>query len=262
MSELSPFDIVTPEAVVLDLRPAGLASRILAKGVDLLLQGFAAFGVLLLATLLSEEDGDMGTVSTVVLALGLFLVILFLPALIETLWNGRSPGKALLGIRVVTDEGGPVAFRHAIVRGLLQVVELPLGAALVAALASRRSKRLGDLAAGTFVIKERGAGTAVVPTVFYPPHGFDGYVTALDVGSLGSDQFLLVRNFLMRVGELDPAARSQLGLRLADALRERISPPPPPQLHPEAYLICVASAYQLRNGGLPGWAPNGSGAAR
>ena len=80
-----------------------------------------------------------------------FLIVfvgIFLVPLCETRWNGRTPGKALLGLRVVTDVGETIGFGHALIRSLIQLVELPTGIALVAALSNPRNQRLGDLSAG------------------------------------------------------------------------------------------------------------------
>jgi len=216
VSVTAAMGIITPEAVVLEFRTAGLATRALAKVIDLLIQGFA------LAIVLAVIGLALGTTSPtaaiVAVSLAVFTMIVLAPALWETFGGGRTPGKALLGLRVVTVEGGPISFRHAILRGLLQLVELPLGVAVIIALANPRSQRLGDLAAGTFVISERAATSLTTPTRFLPPPGLEFYTAQLDVSRVDSEQFLLVRNFLLRVYELDLEARQRLALRFADSL--------------------------------------------
>jgi len=250
--------LVTPEAVVLDLGVAGLATRSLAKFIDLICQALVALLLVLLAALVGGSLGSI-VVGRILIALGLFLVIVGLPALSETLWNGRTPGKAMLGLRVVTDEGGPTSFRHAILRGLLLVVELSSGLGLLVALSNPLNKRLGDIAAGTQVIVDRPWEAPLIPTVFFPPAGFERYVEVLDVAKLASEDFLLIRTFLMRVSELDAVARGHLAVRLANGFRQRCEPAPPASLHPELYLICLASAFQVRHGGLPDRTPHVSG---
>lgn len=243
-------DLVTPEGVVLDLGVAGLATRTIAKLLDLLCQGITLALVSLLGGVIAAALGS--TVAfTIVLSVGAFSVIVLLPALCETWWLGKTPGKALLGLRVVTDEGGPVSFRHASVRGLLNVVETLTGLGMVVAVANPLNKRMGDFAAGTQVIVDRPWQAPLIPTVFFPPDGFEAYTEALDVGQVSSEHFLLVRTFLLRVGELEPNARGQLAVRIAGSLRQMTQPDPPPHLHPELFLICVASAFQARHGGLP-----------
>jgi len=246
MSVTASMGIVTPEAVVLEFRAAGLATRALAKIIDL----FVQFILLTIVSLIAAfaGGGGSGAGGTIILSLGVFVLIVLLPALSETFWNGRTPGKSLMGLRVVTAEGGPITFRHALLRGLVQIVEIPTGAAVFVALANRRSQRLGDLAAGTFVISERAASATMTATIFYPPPGCEPYCSALDVTGIDSEQFLLVRNFLLRVVELHGDARYALAVRIASSLAPRCSPPPPAWMPAETYLICLASSYQLRQG--------------
>ncbi len=248
MSVTPTMGVVTPEAVVLEFRSAGLATRTLAKVVDLIAEFFMLAIILWLAALTLTGST---TALIIVVSITAFVLVVLLPALLETFWNGRTIGKALLGLRVVTTEGGPIAFRHAILRGLLQLVELPMGIAVFVALANPRSQRLGDLAAGTFVVSERAASSYMIPTVFFPPPGCEEFCQTLDVSRVDSEQFLLVRNYLLRVTELDATARYELAIRMATPLREMCKPAPPAQMTAELYLICVCSAYQIRHGGLP-----------
>lgn len=249
MSVTPTAGIVTPEAVVLEFRTGGLATRAMAKLVDVLVFGTVlsiALPIVLFAS------GGSAAFAIAAVSVVVFLVVVIAPAVVESMTNGSSPGKAIVGLRVVTVEGGPVTFRHALVRGLLQLVEIPLGVGVIVALANRRSQRLGDLAAGTFVISDRGDSVSMmIPTVFFPPPGTEAYCAALDVSRVDSEQFLLVRNFLLRVQDLSAAARWTLAADLATALRERCSPPPPDGMGPELFLICVCSAYQMRHGGIP-----------
>lgn len=239
--------VVTPEAVVLEFRTAGLATRSIAKLVDI-----AALGLLFIVSLLLiSAIGPNGDAAIIMLSVDVFAIVLVVPAAVETLWNGRSPGKALMGVRVVTTDGGPIAFRHAIVRSLLQIIELPTGIAMLAALGNRRSQRVGDLLAGTFVIRVRNDGNTAGAIAFYPPAGCEQFVTMLDVSRLSSQQFALIRRLLLRVDQLNATSRYDLAVRLAVPINERVTPAPPPQMGPELYLVCVASAFQIRNGGLP-----------
>lgn len=240
--------IITPEAVVLEFRIAGLATRALAKVVDLAIQMMV---LVMIVAGVAMGLGSIGSETPVVisLALSVFVIVVLAPALCETFWNGRTPGKALFGLRVVTVDGGPISFRHALVRGLLQLVELPLGIALLIALGNPRSQRLGDLAAGTFVISERSASSLTVPTLFQAPPGLEYYCAQLDVSRVDSEQFLLVRNFLLRVSEMEAAARYGLAVRLATSISQISTPTPPAGVPPELYLVCVCSAYQTRHGG-------------
>jgi uncharacterized RDD family membrane protein YckC len=243
--------IVTPEAVVLDLRPAGIASRALARVID-----FAIQGALIVALLVATGVGAtfLPSWSSVVIAVvGVAAIVFAYPAVFEAAWQGRTPGKSAMGLRVYTDEGTPIGWLHAFIRSLLQVVDfflLPGGMfAVLSALFTARSQRLGDLVAGTLVLRERSAEPAPAPVSFPTPPGWEAYGASLDVGAVSSSQYRLVRSFLLRVHDLSPAARASLALRLAERTSEVMRHQPPPGIHPELFLLCVAVAYQRRHGG-------------
>jgi len=249
MSSSAAYGIITPEAVVLELAPAGLATRAFAKLIDLLCQGLI-LGVL--AMLIGYLAGFMGgSLPTVLLSVSVFVVLFVLPIVTEAIWNGKSPGKAVVGLRVVTADGGPIQFRHAAVRGLLQPLDIYAGIGALPALFTRRSQRLGDLLAGTFVLSDRVASARAHAILFVPPPGCEELIARMDVGRLTHRQYSTIRQFLLRVGELSPDARGSLALRLATPVRELTSASPPGWMTAELFLICVASAYQLRSGTLP-----------
>lgn len=255
---MNPRGIVTPEAVVLDFETAGIASRALARVLDALIQGVALFALLLLAVTLPGSSG------VVVAIVGVALIVLGYPILCESLMRGRSPGKAALGLRVVTVEGAPVAARHAFIRSALGIFDflVPLPGGLLAvgsSLLSPRGQRLGDLMAGTIVLRERTATAPAMAVWFNPPAGLEGYAHTLDVAAVTDAQFAVVRSFLLRVHELAPEARSAMALRLATPLAAALRHMPPAGVHPELFLVCVAAAVQRRRSALSPppaqWAP-------
>lgn len=235
--------IVTPEAVRLEFSPAGIGSRCLALMIDLAILGTALFA-LLVAVGLSGLPASPLTVGSLVL-----FVLLLYPALFEVALGGRTPGKAALGVRVVTREGAPIGLRHAALRAALGLVDFYLtlgGAAVVSALATRQSQRLGDLVAGTLVLRERGAGGTPGAVRFAVPPGYQAYADTLDPGVLQPHAYEAVRAFLLRAHELDPTARRELARRLADPLALRLGHRPPPGTTPELFLLCLAARYQQR----------------
>ncbi|MGH9188472.1 MAG: RDD family protein [Acidimicrobiales bacterium] len=251
MSALPFVDpLVTPEAVPLDLEPAGIGSRFLALGIDWAVQAAVALALVLgMSVFLDDSSGGAGL--AVLLVLG-SLVVFGYPAILETLWRGRTLGKAALGLRVVTVEGGQVRLRHALIRaafGIIDFVFTTGGAAVICALATRRSQRLGDLAAGTLVLRERSGMRAPTAVRFTPPPGAEDYVAGLDVAGLGNDHYLAVRAFLLRAPALRPEVRYRLAVTLANPISARVRPPPPPGIHPETFLAAVAAAYQARSSG-------------
>lgn len=242
--------IVTPEAVLLEFSEAGLGSRSLAFLVDLAARAGLLYGVLFAMGVSGVVLDE--TIVVVVLIAATFAALLVYPVVCETIWNGRTPGKMVVGLRVVTVEGAPVRFRHAAIRSALGIVDFLVGAgaiAILSALATRQSQRLGDLAAGTIVIRERQAAAFSQPIVFHPPPGWEPFGAALDVSRLGDDAYILVRSFLLRVHQLRPAARAGRATELATGVADAIGVHLPPGTDPEGFLITVAAAYQSRHGG-------------
>ena len=244
----NPRGIVTPEAVVLDFETAGIASRALARAIDALIQGALLFALVLLVVVALP-----GSAGIVVVIVGVAAIVLGYPILCEMLMRGRSPGKAALGLRVVTEEGAPVSGRHAFVRSSVGVVDfivpLPGGLfAVIASLLSPRNQRFGDIVAGTIVLRERSAAAPAMAVWFNPPAGLEAYASTLDVTPVTDRQFAVVRGFLLRVNDLAPEARIAMSLRLATPLASSMHHRPPAGVHPELFLVCVAAAYQRRRG--------------
>jgi uncharacterized RDD family membrane protein YckC len=224
------------------LETAGLGSRFLGLVVDWAIQGTVLF--VLLVILGAAQFGWLGT--TIVLLL-VFLVIWGYPIALETLWRGRTVGKAALGLRVVTKEGGQIGFRHAAVRTVLGIVDFVLtsgAVAVICVLVTPLNQRVGDLAAGTIVLRERTGLRRPTPTAFAAPTGLDAYTDSLDLASLGPDEYGLVRSFLLRAPSLPAAARARLATQVADTIARRVQPPPLPGVPAEVFLASVAAAYQ------------------
>jgi hypothetical protein len=165
-----------------------------------------------------------------------------------------------MGLRVLTEEGGPIRFRHSAIRGIMTIVDvwglfiLPGVPGLLSIILSRKNQRLGDMLAGTIVLRERGATGQAVAVAFPVPYGYESYVASLDVGSITTEQYGIIRSFLMRVLQLTPGARASLALRLANPVAVQLHHTPPPNVSPELFLVCVAAAYQQRHGGpTPSW---------
>jgi uncharacterized RDD family membrane protein YckC len=246
--------IVTPEAVLLRFDTAGLPSRALAKAVDVAIAGAALLLSLALVALAADglEASGATVVVLVVSTLGLFAY----PAVAEGRW-GTTVGKAACGLRVVTVEGGPVGVRHGLIRAALQVVDivlLPIGVIGAASmLASPLDQRVGDRVAGTVVLRARSGAADAMALAFPPLPGYEAYVASLDVTAVTPGQYEVLRSFLTRVDQLQPAARAHLAQRLAGPLSAAMRHAVPPTLHPELFCACVAAAYQQRHGG-PAWA--------
>jgi uncharacterized RDD family membrane protein YckC len=239
--------IVTGEAVALDLRPAGVATRAVAFVIDICAQIALALIVSLVVFRLAF-GGSSAAAQAIVLTLYV-LVVLGYPVLFETLTRGRTPGKMAMGLRVVRDDGGPVRFRHALVRGLVGVViERPgfsFGSiALITMLVSRTGKRVGDMAAGTVVLHER-VPVRVAPPPDMPP-ALAGWASTLDLSGVSDDLALRVRQFLARAHELHPATREGMGASLLAEVVSRTSAPAPSGVPGWAYLAAVLAERRRR----------------
>lgn len=257
-------ELVTGEAVALELRTARLPSRALAILIDLAaaLAVYIAVSLGLLAATASLDDAASAAVSV-----GTFILVLVGgPIAVETLTHSRSLGKLACGLRVVRDDGGPIRFRHALVRGAMGVIEI-LGTfgvvACIASLVSARGRRLGDVFAGTLVVRERiPAGR--MPYVPPPPPWLVGRFAELDLSGVPDGLWLAIRQYLTRMGQLDPQVGSAMAERLADDLASRTGSPLPHGVPPAAYLTAVVSERQARDarrafggGAVAGQVPSG-----
>jgi uncharacterized RDD family membrane protein YckC len=241
---------VTPDAVPLDLETATVGSRAVAYVLDLLLIG-TGYVLLGLATAALGGGGFVpGWAGIAVLLVLVFALQFGYPIGFETLWRGRTPGKAAMGLRVVTLEGAPVGVRHAAVRttvGLFELLLLLGAPAVITSLVSPRGQRLGDLAAGTLVIRERRARTALSVSSHAAPPGYEAYTGQLDISALGPQDYATVRETLRRLPTLpDDVTRSRIAGQVAGALAPRVTPAPPASVTAETWLRCVAAAFQAR----------------
>ncbi|MFF7365979.1 RDD family protein [Streptomyces sp. NPDC008125] len=239
-------ELVTGDAVVLELRPARLPSRALAQAIDTALL-LIVFVVLSIALALATSTLDDAAVAAVAVA-SFLLVLVGGPIAVETLSHGRSLGKLACGLRVVREDGGPIAFRHALVRGAMGVVEIlsSFGAvAAIASLVSARGRRLGDVFAGTLVVRERvpaDRSRALPP----PPPWLASRFAQLDLSAVPDGFWLSARQYVSRLHQLDPAVGYAIGERLAGELAARTAVPPPEGVPHAAYLAAVLHERRTR----------------
>jgi uncharacterized RDD family membrane protein YckC len=243
---LTTDDLVTGEAVALDLPPAGLGIRIASGLVDVVVT-FALLVGLVIGLVIAAAQTDAALVQVAALSATIVSFVVF-PATLETLTGGRSLGKLAFGLRTVRDDAGPISFQHAFVRSLVGVVEVYAffgGPAFFAALLHPRGKRLGDLAAGTYVVRDRVKLRLPPPAAM--PAELAHWARAADLASLPTGLALAVRQFLGRLPQIDAASRAAIGGRLATAVSEYVAPPPPPGTPPEAFLAAVVAARRERD---------------
>ena len=211
--------IDTPEGISLELILAGLGSRFIAQLIDVIVKVVALLAILWVAP---AVDGS-GTAATIGVSVGVFAAFFIYDIVLETLWSGRTIGKNAAGIRVVTVGGGEIGFFKSAVRNLLRVVDIlpgPYGVGMLFVIFTKRNQRLGDLAGGTLVVRDRSArepGTSVRLPDRELPAGFDA--TAVT-----EEHAALARHYLARRIDLDPLRRRQLAEEVASKLRPLVGP--------------------------------------
>lgn len=236
-----PDRTVTPEAVTIAVDVAGLGSRMIAWLIDTVIQL-----LILVPILIGVGAGDLsGSVELVVLSLVVFLIFWGYFPIFELSWQGRTPGKRAQRLRVVLTDGQPAGAAAIMVRNLIRILDVFIFPflAVISMIVTTRAQRLGDLAAGTMVVRE---GKLTAPRPLSLPDRSD--LPTVDATGLSEREYDVIRSFLVRRSSLDPSARLRLAAQLAAPLRGRIGSLPN-GLGDEATLEAVAQSYRQRFGG-------------
>lgn len=229
--------IVTGEAVTLEISPASPLLRAAATLVDILLTIF--YAVIAAYVLQLYVDISSDSMARVVLIGGVALLTVILPLIVEVATRGRSLGKWAFGLQVVRDDGGVITARHSLVRMLAGILEvwLSLGAiAMVTTLVAPRSKRLGDLAAGTMVIR------LPEPQLYAPllmPPDLAQWASTAQVVSLPPSVSSQALHFMRTSASLLPHVREAGARKIAEQLMTFVEPAPPSGTHPERFIAAV-----------------------
>jgi len=241
--------LVTGEAVVLQVRIARMPTRALACAIDMLLQGIVlSVLIALLAGFLFGSEVSEALAGALIFVVVLLVVVGY-RVVMETLTRGRTLGKMVLGLKVVRDDGSSIRFRHALVRTLMWffVDFAPWFAAcpgIVASLMNKQGKRIGDMVSGTVVIRERNQPMAS-PPLFVPGHLVQ-WAQSLELSRLSDELANAARDYLARFTELLPGPQYALGEALAARVAAVIAPAPPTQVIAPAYLSAVLAERRRR----------------
>jgi uncharacterized RDD family membrane protein YckC len=242
--------IQTPEGVDLMLTLAGVGSRFASAIVDYLIQAALLVALaLLLFGGVSLGGGDSGAGLLVALYFIVsFLVFVGYDITFEVLNSGQTPGKRMNGLRVVRTEGQPVNFITSAIRNVLRVVDwLPFSyaAGAVSILVTSHNQRLGDLAAGTIVVRARKpARTPIVAATSTAVLPAD--LAAWDTTAITAEELAAVRSFLERRNDLELRVRNALAATLASGLRGKVAGVPP-EYSGERFLEALAAAKGARS---------------
>ncbi|MCD1268974.1 RDD family protein [Microbacterium sp. MEC084] len=238
-------EVLTGEAVALDVQPIGLVLRVAGAAIDVAVTVVVyvllvlAMAGLLMAGVLPE---NVVQILSIVL---LVLLAVVVPTAVETVTRGRSLGKLAVGGRIVRADGGAISFRHAFIRAMVGVLEVYMtlgGLALLVAIFTPRSQRLGDLVAGTYA--ERTRTPKLVPREMPLPPGLEGWARIADVGRLPDRLARRVAQFTAGAAAMHPAARERLARELADQVAPHVAPLPP--VDPETLLRAVVAVRRER----------------
>lgn len=226
--------LVIGEAVALDVRPTSFILRATGAIIDYVLSMIVFIGLvfMLFSWALANVATDQALFTALVLALTVVAFVV-LPAAVEIATRGRSLGKLVVGARIVRDDGGAPGFRHAFIRALTGYFEIYMtfgGVAAITGLLNGRTKRLGDLLAGTYSQRERLP--RVVEPVFGIPPQLAAWSTTADVGRLPDALGRRVTQFLKQAPSLTQQTRVRLAAELAAEVSHYVSPLPiaPPEL--------------------------------
>jgi uncharacterized RDD family membrane protein YckC len=247
--------IVTPEGVSVDLTLAGIGSRGVAAILDGLIKGIifiatiaALFGGLSVFDTSTTGSRDPSSALLIGLAVGaviIFVINFFYDVAFETLSSGRTPGKRVAGIRVVKEGGAPVRFTSSAIRNIVRIVDALPSAYLVGLISiavSSKNQRLGDMAAGTLVVRERKEELPI----WNRPVPVSPATEAWDVTSITPDELTTVRKFLERRYTLTSEARSRLAWELSERLRQKV-PGVAANLEAEEFLEQVAATKAAKS---------------
>lgn len=226
----------TPEAIAFYYELAGLGSRFLALCVDSIIQVIVLIaifalaiastrGVSAIAGSLHLSGKSLGSALIATIVLGFFLLFYGYFIAFEMLWNGQTPGKRLLGIRVVRDGGYPVELGGSLIRNLVRIGEFAVGFYCLSAITmvlSSENKRLGDYAAGTIVVRDRGFEVRDFRSWRRAGVG-DSQLDAALAG-LSADELALADRYQARKTTMDPAAARIAAAKIAGVLRPKVGP--------------------------------------
>jgi uncharacterized RDD family membrane protein YckC len=237
-------EVVTGDAVVLDVQIAQLPVRAVGALIDIavIIVGYL-MGLWLYAVTLRQFDSALTGAFLIIFAV---LALVGYPLTLETATRGRTIGKMVMGLRVVSDDGGPERFRQALFRALASVVEIwtLMGSpAVISSMLSPRAKRIGDIFAGTIVVSERGPRIGPPPQM---PPSLAWWASSLQLSGLDAGQAEVARQFLSRAPQLEPQLRQQMAYRIATDVVSRIAPPPPPGAPPQLVLAAVLAERHRR----------------
>lgn len=254
MGLFNRIKLETPESVELEFNLAGIGNRAYALCLDYFVLGFVLVIILIIWAFVYLFIDTLNPRVSQALGLWLFAIQLIITFVIyvgyfvffETLWQGQTPGKKWVNIRVISDDGTVVSLTQVVLRALLRPIDdvLFMGAFLI--IFTPKEKRLGDLLAGTVVIRqqEKKVNTELKLSPQAQTLALKMQQEA-EITNLLPDDFALVREYLQRRYVMTPEARNQVSVKISDRLKERINLETiRGNDNPELFLEAIYLAYQ------------------
>ena len=242
------YIVQTPEQVDLAYDVAGVGSRALAALIDHVLVSIViAVGVALLALLGDTLGITSGLLIITLILFGSFFLLCAYYIAFEVLWNGQTPGKRALGLRMVHVSGRPIGFGTSTVRNLMRLVDfLPVayGIGFVVMFFDKRARRLGDMAAGAMAVRQRDALTldSLTQPISQPVVPSTAHITIPNMYALQRSDIDLVHGFVRRRAVLAPDARQRIAQQVLVPVQARLGYPI--ATDPETFLVQLAAEYE------------------
>lgn len=244
-ADIDDAELITGEAVALDLRPADFILR----GAGSLIDAIVYIVVWLLVVFAISMPFISGLIPpelmTPVIISSLVTCIVIVPMVVETLTQGKSLGKLAVGARIVRDDGGAITLRHAAIRALMGIVDIYLsfgGVAALTGLLNPKAKRLGDILAGTYAQHERPPKDDTV--IFGVPVELTAWAETADVARMPDTLARRIAQFLKQAGGVTPTTRERVSRELANEASRYVSPIP--NVDPVLFLAGVAAVRRDR----------------
>lgn len=237
--------IITGEAVALELRPASFGARALGLLIDVVINVILLGAAVLTVVALADDLDPAAFRALMLVAVVFFLVVV--PIAVETLTRGLSLGKLAVGLRIVRDDGGAIRFRHALIRGLTGFVEIYAtfgGLAIAVALFNNKSRRLGDIMAGTYSLRRRVP--VETPVLAAVPAHLRQWAAMVDIGRVPDGTARRAAMFVRQAGRMSPLSREETVRSLATELSHYVAPLPPAGTNPHDFLAAVLAERRAR----------------
>lgn len=255
---MKEYSLLSPEKLYLNLDLAGVGSRFAACFIDGIFQGLLmvvfVFGIFLLnitgIITLGIEDYSAWWLALMIAILLLILFAIFNGYFIffETIWNGQTPGKRFIKIRVVQENGSSVTFLKVFIRNIIRIIDsLPSAYAIgiISVMISKKNQRLGDMAAGTIVIRENVEDAPAAINFQYIETTWSG-VARLHIHKISESEFAVLKKYLLRRETLKPEETQAMDQKLSLFFIQKLELSPEDTGHPLEFLKQVAAMYQRR----------------